>query len=438
MSTGGPSSPEYSQVGSPTNQQADARKRASISDWRSEATAHQYRRQDVVKQRTEDERLRAQQENMEISDKIIQRRSMRSSIAKASSLPGEFLDANPEGRRGSKGSQIDHTEGINSMFPASKLVGSFSERNEKPASKVVHRRTVGGTSFAGKRISTMDDRNLSVNQWKSSRMSLRGSRTSSIEADSDGEHGRPGSKNTFSRLQSLEEDSDNQTQRKVDKILELSRKHGLTVSTLQEAWKEFERYDRDGSGQLSTHEFNEQLKSKLKLKAGQEMPKHLAMSTWLDADQDGNGALDFEEYLLWRQRHNFAEEIILDDPMQKRIRELAREHGLPIVEVEDTCKIFERFDEDRSGVIEKSEFKRLLVALLKGKSLSDMPEKRLDRYWNEIDVDQSGTVTLDEFVLWYMKYFRVDDNDNDDPCRVVTQAYASLAVNRFRPLAHCD
>ena len=38
--------------------------------------------------------------------------------------------------------------------------------------------------------------------------------------------------------------------------------------------------------------------------------------------------------------------------------------------------------------------------------MDDISEKRIYRFWKEIDRDSSGSVTFPEFCGWYIKYFK--------------------------------
>lgn len=68
-------------------------------------------------------------------------------------------------------------------------------------------------------------------------------------------------------------------------------------------------------------------------------------------------------------------------------------------------KKFDEFDVDGSGEIDPEEFKAMIVFFLKVKDISDLPAARVQRFWAEIDVDQSGQVSFAEFVGWLAKTF---------------------------------
>merc|ERR1712072_1417728 len=54
----------------------------------------------------------------------------------------------------------------------------------------------------------------------------------------------------------------------------------------------------------------------------------------------------------------------------------------------------------------------MLCVLLRARSKDDLSEKRVFRFWKEIDRDSSGTVNFEEFAAWYLKYFNgADEKD---------------------------
>lgn len=99
----------------------------------------------------------------------------------------------------------------------------------------------------------------------------------------------------------------------------------------------------------------------------------------------------------------FSEEHLSDD--EKMTRRVAREHGIPIPDAEVIKNMFDMFDEDKSGEIEKDEFKEILRILLGVKEKHDFPERRLDEFWRSANTDQMGGVDFPEFLVWYFQNF---------------------------------
>ena len=79
---------------------------------------------------------------------------------------------------------------------------------------------------------------------------------------------------------------------------------------------------------------------------------------------------------------------------------LAKKYKVDIGQMMKIKKKFDEFDVDGSGEIDPEEFKAMIVFFLKVKDISDLPAARVQRFWAEIDVDQSGQVSFAEFVGW--------------------------------------
>lgn len=141
--------------------------------------------------------------------------------------------------------------------------------------------------------------------------------------------------------------------------------------------------------------------------------------------------------MLWYQAHEFIEDLCVMSPRAKELREIAREYDMPIPDVEDIQKHFDRFDEDRSGHIDREEFTQLLCTLLRVKDPSDLPPDRIHRYWMQIDLDHSGEVSFREFVPWYATYFYVPKGTAaDEAVSPMTAYYASFGTGRFKRHHH--
>ena len=66
-------------------------------------------------------------------------------------------------------------------------------------------------------------------------------------------------------------------------------------------------------------------------------------------------------------------------------------------------KVFDKYDADGSGQIEKDEFKLMMTDLVcvgKLKGL-EVPNGLLEDQWLSVDHDGSGEVDFDEFCEWY-------------------------------------
>ena len=68
---------------------------------------------------------------------------------------------------------------------------------------------------------------------------------------------------------------------------------------------------------------------------------------------------------------------------EREIRRLAREHCLPVIDVENVHDVFKSFDTDDSGEIEFQEFGQVLRKLMKIPGHQELPETRTRKFWKE-------------------------------------------------------
>jgi Ca2+-binding EF-hand superfamily protein len=68
-----------------------------------------------------------------------------------------------------------------------------------------------------------------------------------------------------------------------------------------------------------------------------------------------------------------------------------------MIGLDELMQIYDHFDGDRNGRIDRGEFKRLMAALG-----ADAPDEELDLGFEAIDEDGSGTIDFHEFKGWWM------------------------------------
>jgi len=100
-----------------------------------------------------------------------------------------------------------------------------------------------------------------------------------------------------------------------------------------------------------------------------------------------------EKVEAFSQKHLCAEDI--------KLRRLAKDFAVPLPDAEAVKAIFDHYDRDRSGDLNKDEFQNMVTHFLGIKDKFDVPAKRVDDYWLSIDADRSGAVEFKEFLTWY-------------------------------------
>jgi Ca2+-binding EF-hand superfamily protein len=188
-----------------------------------------------------------------------------------------------------------------------------------------------------------------------------------------------------------------------NQVVQVAKNQNLSVDEVHEKMKDFMRFDKAGNGFLSMEEFEATVRKVCNVDADAKTPEHLLTRHWQSVDQDMDGKVSFEEYVVWSMEVAYSEEVLVPDAGERLLRHLAREHGFAITEVERIKQIFDEFDTDKSGVIEQEEFFNVIMKLMKVKNPRDVSKKKLERYWAEADTDHSGEITFEEYLLWYTR-----------------------------------
>eukprot|EP00929_Paragymnodinium_shiwhaense_P074909 TRINITY_DN38312_c0_g1_i1.p1 TRINITY_DN38312_c0_g1~~TRINITY_DN38312_c0_g1_i1.p1 ORF type:complete len:951 (-),score=192.23 TRINITY_DN38312_c0_g1_i1:269-3121(-) len=93
------------------------------------------------------------------------------------------------------------------------------------------------------------------------------------------------------------------------------------------------------------------------------------------------------------------------DPSEKMLRRLAKEYDIDLVEVEAVFHVFKTWAAKDKLELGKEEVTTLLIHLHGCENADDVSASRMDYFWRQMDIDNSGTVSFEEFMVWYKMYF---------------------------------
>lgn len=131
----------------------------------------------------------------------------------------------------------------------------------------------------------------------------------------------------------------------------------------------FSFFDKDGDGCITLEELATVIRSLGQTPSAEELREMIR-----DVDVDGNGTIDFAEFLGLMARK------IKDTDADEELREA-----------------FKVFDKDQNGYISASELRHVMINL--GEKLTD---EEVDQMIKEADLDGDGQVNYDEFVRMMM------------------------------------
>jgi Ca2+-binding EF-hand superfamily protein len=91
-------------------------------------------------------------------------------------------------------------------------------------------------------------------------------------------------------------------------LRELSQKHEMPLSTLEDIYHRFMQVDKDHSGKIDKDEFQRLILRLHGAKDSKDIPAARLMFFWKNADRDSSGLIDFQEFLQWFHMYFFANE----------------------------------------------------------------------------------------------------------------------------------
>merc|ERR1712217_869504 len=143
----------------------------------------------------------------------------------------------------------------------------------------------------------------------------------------------------------------------------------LTEEQIAEFKEAFSLFDKDGDGTIITKELGTVMRS-----LGQNPTEAELQDMINEVDADGNGTIDFPEFLSL---------------MERKMKDTAPE--------EDLIEAFKVFDRDGNGFISAAELRHVMTNL--GEKLTD---EEVDEMIREADVDGDGQINYEEFVKMMM------------------------------------
>merc|ERR1712149_131986 len=140
-------------------------------------------------------------------------------------------------------------------------------------------------------------------------------------------------------------------------------KGGLTEEQIEEIREAFNLFDADNSGAIDIRELKAAMRA-----LGFEVKKEELKKMISDIDNDGNGSIEFAEFL----------EMMTGKMGEKDTRE-------------DIEKVFKLFDDDNTGKISLRNLRRV------AQELGENVEEELQDMINQADRDGDGEINVDEF-----------------------------------------
>eukprot|EP00434_Breviolum_minutum_P031727 symbB.v1.2.028059.t1/scaffold2934.1/size84817/1 len=195
----------------------------------------------------------------------------------------------------------------------------------------------------------------------------------------------------------------------------------VPFADLKEACSIFERFGHSESEDITQVRLDMEVFSTLLChvtgaESVSDLSQEFVKSAFHTADRNHTGDIDIWEFVTWYSAFSFSEAVCVNK-FARETRDVARKHGMSILNIERYKKSFDRYDLNSNGVIEFSEFKNIITDLLKIPSGLDLPQERVMSMWRNADKDGSGSIDFEEFVAFYVKVFGDTFETDFDPVK---------------------
>ena len=137
----------------------------------------------------------------------------------------------------------------------------------------------------------------------------------------------------------------------------------------------FDMFDKDKSGYISATEIMSIMKN-----FGNPLPRAEVDRMIAAVDDDGNGELDFEEFITLMQ----TQRIFIDESDDDKI-----------------LKAFKSFDKDHDGKITNFEFRYILTQLGQAHQFTN---EETDILFKECDLDNDGILVYEDFIKFWKNH----------------------------------
>lgn len=181
----------------------------------------------------------------------------------------------------------------------------------------------------------------------------------------------------------------------------LARELNMTVDGTRDAAEVFVQHDVWQVGFLSLDNFERAAVNVISQKSGTVDIDAVKLCCWKWWNSAGIDHIILEQFLEWVSRNRFNAELVQTQE-QRDSQVLARKCGCAEKEVDD-CKFFLEFSNSNSRQLDIEGFANALKGLLKMPGDDNLATGRLRFLWREIDTNNTGTASFEEFVRWWAK-----------------------------------
>lgn len=170
-----------------------------------------------------------------------------------------------------------------------------------------------------------------------------------------------------------------------------SQPHEFTEKELKYFRKMFDVFDADHSGSIGFFEMKN-----LTRHLGVQLSNEALQRSMAEIDENGNGELEFDEFVLWLSSVSEKKEQDGGDAFAVLKSKIRAQGARPLStsQIEQFQQVFRHFDTDGSNTIDVNELGQVFEAM--GQTLS---QEELQAVMKQADDDGSGEIDFEEFLM---------------------------------------
>jgi len=186
-------------------------------------------------------------------------------------------------------------------------------------------------------------------------------------------------------------------------LVRLAQCHHIPLGDVRRFWKEFQEYDVNKDKRLQREEFTDAIRTRCNIPRDDEVPRELIRDQWFKQTAEDGEFVDFEAFLLWSFGTEYVEELIVPDPSERHLRQLASKHSMQPNDVERIKRVFDQYDVAQKGFLEEREFMQTVLHLVRAQRGVSVNHATLERFWQESKNRFEKSISFDAFLGWFLK-----------------------------------
>jgi len=128
-------------------------------------------------------------------------------------------------------------------------------------------------------------------------------------------------------------------------------------------------------------------------------------SPWHGRSNMGEWPIDFLCFLDWYNCHAFAQDLCVSAE-EVELRELAKHKNIPMYGLEACKRVFDSVAGSHRAEIDKVRFQQVVRKLMQVPADVDLPLRRFEKLWMEVDSNEDGRANFEEFVSFAWRSYK--------------------------------